>query len=182
MRIGTLPVVLAAFIGLGSMASYASDAPPKMAAPQAEAGATSKQAAAMPSGNYFANRFDDFLDIFNLQLLLGDSRTIFVNVRATRFAQLGLGRFCGTKVGFDGPCAGTYGEGRVEAGISVFYWSWIGRHTNKKLITADAEKRNWFFGEIEDITDSSKYREVLRRQPPLGHDRSGVRPPAPAGH
>lgn len=161
MRTGLLPVVLAAFIGLVAMASYASDAPPKTAAPQAEASAMSKQAAAAPSSNYLANRVDDFLDIFNLKLLLGDSSTILVHVRATRFAQLGVGRFCGTKIGFDGPCAGTYGEGRVEAGISVFYWSWIGRHADKKLITADAEKRNWFFGQIDDITDSSKYREYF---------------------
>jgi len=161
MRIRLLPVALATLVSLVALASYAADTAPKMVAPKAEAAPPAKQAAAASSGGYLANRFDDFLDIFNLKLMMGDERTIFFHVRATRFLQVGLGRFCGTKVGFDGTSAGTYGEGRIEAGLSVFYWSWIGRHVDKKLITADAERRNWFFGQMDDITDSSKYREYF---------------------
>jgi hypothetical protein len=161
MRIRLLPVVLAALVSLLALASYAAETLPKMSAPQAEGVLPVKQAAADSSDNYLTNRVDDFLDILDLKLLMGDSGTFFLHVRATRFLQLGLGRFCGTKVGFDGSCSGTYGEGRIEAGLSVFYWSWIGRHADKKLITADAEKRNWFFSQIDDITDSSKYREYF---------------------
>ena len=112
-----------------------------------------------PLAQYFADRGKDFLDIFNLKLALGDGKSILFHGRATRIAQIGFGRFVGTKVGFDGPCAGIYGEGRVEYGFSIFYWSWIGRKTNPDGLSADAQKRNWFFGHVDDIKDTSKFKE-----------------------
>jgi hypothetical protein len=103
---------------------------------------------------YFVNRGKDFLDIFNLKLALGDGSSFLVNVRATRFAQVGFGHFCGTKIGFEGPSAGIYGERRTDVGISVFYWSWIARKVAKDGITADAAKTNRFFGQVEDFKTS----------------------------
>jgi hypothetical protein len=112
-----------------------------------------------PVREYFADRGKDLLDIFNLKLLLGDGKSFLIHGRATRFAQIGFGRFVGTKIGFDGPCAGIYGEGRIDYGFSIFYWSQIGRKTNDQGISADAKKRNWFFSKVEDIKDTSAYRE-----------------------
>lgn len=108
---------------------------------------------------YLRDRAHDFLDIFNIKLALSDDLSFLLNVRATRLAQIGFGRFAGTKVGFQGPSAGIYGEGRTEVGISVFYWAWIGRKTSKAGITEDAEKTNRFFGRVDDIKASATYRE-----------------------
>jgi len=112
-----------------------------------------------PVAQYLEARGKDFLDIFNLKLALGDASTFLIHGRATRVAQIGFGRFVGTKVGFDGPSAGIFGEGRVEYGISVFYWAWIGRKTNPEAISAEAVKRNWFFSRVDDIKDTSTFRE-----------------------
>lgn len=108
---------------------------------------------------YFTARGNDFLDIFNLKLALSDDLSVLMSVRATRLAQLGFGRFSGTKVGFQGPSAGIYGEGRTEVGLSVFYWAWIGRKTSAKGITEDAQKTNRFFGRVDDLKDTAAYRE-----------------------
>lgn len=112
-----------------------------------------------PVAQYFLDRGKDFLDIFNLKVGLGDPYSVLFHARATRFAQVGFGRFVGTKVGFDGPCAGIYGEGRVEIGLSIFYWAHIGRKTNPEAITAEAVKRNWFFGRVDDLKATGSYRE-----------------------
>ena len=112
-----------------------------------------------PVAKYFANRGKDFLDIFNMKMTLGDAGSFLFHARATRLAQIGFGRFSGTKVGFDGPAAGIYGEGRVEYGISIFYWAEIGRKTNPEAITEDARKRNWFFSHVDDIKKAENYKE-----------------------
>jgi len=112
-----------------------------------------------PMARYCRARTRDFLDIFNLKLALSDGASMLMHVRATRFAQIGAGRFAGTKVGFQGASAGIYGEGRLEVGVSVFYWAWIGRKTTKKGITEDALKTNCFFGNVEDIKAEETYKE-----------------------
>ncbi len=112
-----------------------------------------------PLSRYLIARGNDFLDIFNLKLALSDDMSFLVNVRATRLAQIGFGRFSGTKVGFEGPSAGIYGEGRTEVGISVFYWAWIGRKTSPAGINEDAQKTNRFFGRVDDLKATAAYRE-----------------------
>ncbi|MFW6163803.1 MAG: hypothetical protein ACODAJ_13620 [Planctomycetota bacterium] len=129
----------------------------------AGAGAPEEEEAPPPKPNpiaqYFANRGKDFLDIFNLKVGIGDPYSLLAHARATRFAQVGFGRFVGTKVGFDGPCAGIFGEGRIEYGVSIFYWAEIGRKTNPEAITEEAVRRNWFFGQVEDLKATGSYAE-----------------------
>ncbi|MBM4032582.1 MAG: hypothetical protein FJ291_12460 [Planctomycetes bacterium] len=108
---------------------------------------------------YLVARGNDFLDIFNLKLALSDDMSFLINARATRAAQIGFGRFSGTKVGFEGTSAGIYGEGRTEVGLSVFYWAWIGRKTSPAGINEDAQKTNRFFGRVDDIKAAPTYRE-----------------------
>jgi len=112
-----------------------------------------------PVAQYCMNRWKDFLDIFNVKVAFGDALSLLFHARATRFAQIGFGRFVGTKVGFQGPSAGIYGEGRVEVGLSVFYWSRIGRKTSEVGINEEAKKTNRFFGEVEDIKPVWTFRE-----------------------
>ena len=147
---------------LGAVASGAAvaekPAAPAVAQPEGE----EPQPAASKPGplcQYLRNRGKDFLDIFNLKLALGDGSSFLFHIRATRLIQLGVGHFVGTKVGFEGPSAGTYGEGRNEGGISIFYWAWIGRKASSHSITEDAEKTNRFFGRVEDIKNASTYHE-----------------------
>ena len=146
--------VLALGVGTGV---YAQEAPAPANPAAEEAGPP--PAKHNPVAQYFINRGKDFLDIFDLKLALSDDASLLAHVRATKFAQIGLGRFCGTKVGFQGASAGIYGEGRVEGGISIFYWAWIGRKTSKKGITEDAERTNRFFGHVEDIKAAATYRQ-----------------------
>lgn len=122
-------------------------------------GEAAERPARHPIAQYCLNRWKDFLDIFDVKLAFGDAASVLFHVRATRFAQIGFGRFVGTKVGFEGPSAGIYGEGRVEVGLSVFYWSRIGRMTSEAGITEDAKKTNRFFGKVEDIKAIESFRE-----------------------
>ena len=108
---------------------------------------------------YFGNRLKDFSDIFSVKLALADGSSLLGHVRVTRLAQIGAGRFSGTKIGFDGPSAGIYGEGRVEYGVSVFYWAWIGRKWSEAGVTEEAAKRNQFFGKVDDIKADEQFRE-----------------------
>lgn len=126
-----------------------------------EAAEDAKASSTVPSMvlGYLGNRLKDFSDIFSLKLALADGSSVLGHVRLTRLAQVGAGRFSGTKIGFDGPCAGIYGEGRVEYGVSVFYWSWIGRKSSEAGITEQALKRNQFFGRVDDIKEDVQYRE-----------------------
>lgn len=152
---GKLLVVAALVLALGVNALAAE--PAAKADP-----ATEKKAEAAtfdPVVKYVVNRAKDLLDIVSVKVSLGDAGSLLVHARATRLAQIGMGRFAGTKLGFDGPCAGLYGEGRVEYGLSIFYWAWIGRKTNPEAITAEATKRNWFFGRVDDIKAGETYRE-----------------------
>lgn len=126
-------------------------------APAEEEQAPPKKKCPMPK--FLQDRGKDFLDIFNLKLTLGDARSFLIHARATRFAQLGFGHFVGTKIGFDGPSAGIFGEGRIEYGFSIFYWAEIGRRTNKEALTADAIQRNTFFSRVDDIKAAETYRE-----------------------
>lgn len=112
-----------------------------------------------PLSRYLIARGNDFLDIFNLKLCLSDDMSVLFNVRATRLAQVGFGRFSGTKIGFEGPSAGIFGEGRTEVGVSVFYWAWIGRKTSPAGINEDAQKTNRFFGRVDDLKATATYRE-----------------------
>ena len=112
-----------------------------------------------PVTRYLKDRGKDFLDIFNLKLALSDDLSLLMNVRATRLAQIGFGRFSGTKIGFQGPSAGIYGEGRAEVGLSVFYWAWIGRKCSAAGVTEDAIKTNRFFGRVDDLAATQTYRE-----------------------
>jgi hypothetical protein len=154
MRRKLLAVVVAAFVCTSGIVAVGAETVVK-AAPEEAVEAPRRN----PIAAYFVNRGKDLLDVFNLKLTLGDAGSILFHARATRLAQIGFGRFAGTKVGFDGPCAGLYGEGRVEYGLSVFYWAWIGRKTNPAGITEEAEKRNWFFGRVDDIKAGDTYRE-----------------------
>ncbi len=140
-------VVLAGLILLVSTASVA-----------AEAEGEAKKGPS-PVLVYLGNRLKDFSDIFSVKLALADGSSLLGHVRLTRLAQIGAGRFSGTKIGFDGPCAGTYGEGRVEYGVSVFYWAWIGRKWSEAGVTEQAAKRNQFFGKVDDIKADEQYRE-----------------------
>lgn len=138
-------------------AQAAAAADPPAAGGEEEAAA--KAEAPSPVLAYLANRGKDFLDIFNVKLALSDGASLLAHARVTRLAQLGFGRFSGTKVGFEGPSAGIYGEGRVEYGASVFYWAWIGRKTSEAGITEEAARRNTFFGRVDDIKADEQYRE-----------------------
>ncbi len=158
MRTWLLVVVLVGFIAGPPCLALAGEAAPQPQ-PAAEQPAAAPAAKKCPFATYLDARVKDFLDIFNLKLSLSDDMSFLINVRGTRFAQLGFGRFSGTKVGFEGPSAGMYGEGRTEVGISVFYWAWIGRKTSPRGITADAEKTNRFFGRVDDLAATSTYRE-----------------------
>jgi len=155
MRQKLLAGLVAVLLVVPGAATYAAEVVSAEPAEEAEAAVTTGGAI----GTYFASRGKDLLDVFNLKLTLGDAGSILFHARATRLAQVGFGRFAGTKLGFDGPCAGLYGEGRVEYGLSVFYWAWIGRKTNPAGITEEAEKRNWFFGRVDDIKAGDSYRE-----------------------
>jgi hypothetical protein len=160
-----LALVLAALILSGvSVARGAAVAPKPAAAPPAPAAAAEaqeapKKKAPCPVMRYLRNRGRDFADIFNMKLALADGSSVLFHARATRLLQIGAGRFCGTKMGFDGPCSGVYGEGRVEYGFSVFYWSWIGRKWTEAGVSEEAVKRNWFFGHVDDITADGTYIE-----------------------
>jgi len=156
MRRRLLAVALAGLMLAMGVNVYAGEA--AAGEPGAEA-AEAKAAKPTPVGAYLSNRAKDFLDIFNIKLGLGDGLSFLFHVRATRLLQIGAGRFAGTKVGFHGPSAGMFGEGRVEYGISVFYWAWIGRKTSKTGITEDAAKTNRFFGRVDDIKTAETYRE-----------------------
>lgn len=156
-----LAVLLAGALGvLPTLARAAEpavpEAPPTMLTEEEEAAAKKGPS---PAAQYFMNRLKDFADIFNLKLALGDGGSLLAHARVTRLAQIGGGRFSGTKIGFDGPCTGIFGEGRVEYGLSVFYWAWIGRKAAEKGISEDALKRNQFFGRVDDIKADATYRE-----------------------
>ena len=160
-------IVVAALIwGGGAVAWSGEPAVAPAVAPAVEAEGADEEgeegkAAKKPSAfkTYLVNRLKDFADIFSMHLMLSDSLSARAHIRVTRLAQVGFGRFSGTKVGFDGPCAGIYGEGRTEIGLSVFYWAWIGRKTSPEGITQEAAKRNWFFGRVDDIKAEPTYRE-----------------------
>ncbi|NQT85322.1 hypothetical protein HQ560_01070 [bacterium] len=157
MRRSFLTIALASLVLASGLAVQAADA---LAVP-GPTGVEAEQAPKKtnPVVKYFCNRGKDFSDIFNLKIALGDGGSLLANVRLTRLLQIGGGRFKGTKIGFQGPSAGIYGEGRVEAGLSVFYWAWIGRRTSDKSISAHAQKTNRFFGHVEDILVSESYHE-----------------------
>lgn len=150
MLVGCLLVSGTAVLAAEAAAANPAQAASEVAAPKPRT---------CPVTRYLVNRGKDFLDIFNLKLSLSDDLSVLFNVRATRLAQIGFGRFSGTKVGFEGPSAGIYGEGRTEVGISVFYWAWIGRKTSPAGITEDAQKTNRFFGRVDDLKATATYRE-----------------------
>jgi hypothetical protein len=161
MRRGLAVIALAGLIlmwGLDARAGEAAamETPPVVTTPAEEEPQPPKPD---PVSQYFASRCKDFLDIFNLKLALGDGTSVLAHARATRGAQIGAGHFRGTKVGFEGPSAGIFGEGRYDGGISIFYWSWIGRKTSEAGITQDAVKTNRFFGKVDDIKAGAGYRE-----------------------
>jgi len=155
MRRRVLAVVLVGCLFAQAAASLAAEA---AAAPAGEQAAAPRHKRCLVM-RYLLARGKDFLDIFNLKLALSDDLSFLVNVRATRLAQIGFGRFSGTKIGFQGPSAGIYGEGRVEVGISVFYWAWIGRKCSAAGVTEDALKTNRFFGAVDDLAATQAYRE-----------------------
>ncbi len=158
MRKWLLAVLVVGLLPTCGLIASAADAPPPPPPPGAEE-APPPPPARNPLCRYLTDRGNDFLDIFNLKLSLSDDLSFLVNVRATRLAQIGFGRFSGTKVGFEGASAGIYGEGRTEVGFSVFYWAWIGRKTSPAGITEDAQKTNRFFGRVDDIRAAPTYRE-----------------------
>jgi hypothetical protein len=156
MRRGLWAVLVAGCLSAFEWVALAGEVAP---APQPGAEeAAPPPAAKTPLCKYLTARGNDFLDIFNLKLSLSDDMSFLVNVRGTRFAQIGFGRFSGTKIGFQGPSAGIYGEGRTEVGISVVYLAWIGRKTSPRGINEDAQKTNRFFGRADDIK-GGPYRE-----------------------
>lgn len=71
-------------------------------------------------GRYFADRGNDFLDIFGLNVSYGAG--VLVNVRATQFAQVGLVAFSGARFGFNGRRCLSWYEESIEIGISPFYY------------------------------------------------------------
>jgi len=158
MRRRLLALLVAGLFSPAGLPAFGAEAAP---APQPAAGEEEAPPppARCPIRSYLIARGNDFLDIFNLKLSLSDDMSFLVNVRATRLAQLGFGRFSGTKIGFQGPSAGIYGEGRTEVGISVCYWTWIGRRTSPAGITEDAQRTNRFFGRVDDLAASKTYRE-----------------------
>jgi hypothetical protein len=157
MRRRLVAVTLVGLLGGWGARACAGEVPPQ-GGPGAEQVAKA-EVKADPTEQYLANRWKDFLDIFDVKLALGDCYSVLFHVRATRLAQIGAGRFAGTKIGFQGPCAGVYGEGRVEGGISVFYWAWIGRKASANSINAEAEKTNCFFGRVDNVEAGKSYRE-----------------------
>ncbi|HUT33877.1 MAG TPA: hypothetical protein VNE39_10370 [Planctomycetota bacterium] len=157
MRRRLVVLLMAGMFSAPCLMAFAGQAVP--GAPPAEEEVAPPPVRRDPISRYLIARGNDFLDIFNIKLSLSDDLSVLVNVRATRLAQIGFGRFSGTKVGFQGPSAGIYGEGRTEVGISVFYWAWIGRKTSPAGITEDAQKTNRFFGRVDDIRAAPTYRE-----------------------
>ena len=152
---GKMLIVAALVLALG-VNSFAAET---AATDDSEAKAKVKAGPLDPVAKYFVNRFKDLADVASVKVTMGDAGSLLFHARATRLAQIGMGRFSGTKLGFDGPCAGLWGEGRVEYGLSVFYWAWIGRKTNPAAITDEAIKRNWFFSRVDDIKAGETYRE-----------------------
>jgi len=71
------------------------------------------------TGNYFADRGHDFLDMFGLQI--GGGTTLFARIRITKLAMLGAGFFRGKYFGLHGRAAGYWREKRLEGGALVLY-------------------------------------------------------------
>ncbi len=77
-----------------------------------------------PRGNYFTDRFHDFLDIFRFRAGFPESgKAIGLKVRATSAAQLGYVYFEGQYAGLDRRAIGVVDERRIEGGISFLYGS-----------------------------------------------------------
>jgi len=102
-------------------------------------------------GGYVWARVRDLGDIVTLKLGWGTYRSIGVQARATSLVQAGAGVFEGWVVAIDRGCVGTMKEAEIEAGLSIFYPSYIGR----KVIwqTEDAKRRNVFFGNLDDTQE-----------------------------
>ncbi len=99
-------------------------------------------------GGYIWARVRDVGDIVTLKLGWGTHRSIGVQVRATRLVQVGAGCFEGWVVAMDRGCVGVMKEAEIEAGLSLWYVSYIARDVIWE--TEDAKRRNVFFGDVGD--------------------------------
>jgi hypothetical protein len=97
-------------------------------------------------GDYFANRFWDFCDIFTLKFGLGNYRSIGFQARICRPLQVGAGIFEGNQVVIDRGTVGVMQQAEIEGGVSIFYPAFIARKV--KWQTKEAAMRNLFFGDV----------------------------------
>ena len=97
-------------------------------------------------GGYIWARVRDLGDIVTLKLGWGTHRSIGVQARATKLVQIGAGSFEGWVVAIDRGCVGVMKEAEIEAGVSIFYISYVGRKVTWQ--TKDAERRNVFYGDV----------------------------------
>jgi len=97
-------------------------------------------------GGYLWNRFRDLADVVTLKLGWGTDRSLGAQLRLCYPLQVGAGIFEGYVLAIDHGCIGIMEEAEVEAGVSIYYPSWIAR----KVIwqTEEARKRNLFFGDV----------------------------------
>jgi len=98
--------------------------------------------------SYVWNRFRDLGDILTIKLGWGNHKSIGFQARALGPIQVGLGYFEGWVFAIDRGCLGTMKEAEAEFGVSILYPTFIGRKVRWQ--TADAERRNVFFGDVGD--------------------------------
>ena len=74
-------------------------------------------------GLWFVDRFNDIFDTVQVDLMFGASPTWpLINARVTKFVQLGMGWFDGTRVGLRPRAFGVWTERRKEYGFGPMYW------------------------------------------------------------
>ena len=81
-------------------------------------------------GLWFVDRFNDITDMVQLELMVGAVPTWpLINVRATKFVQVGMGWFDGYRMGFRPRSVGVMRETRKEYGVGALYWVEMKRET-----------------------------------------------------
>jgi hypothetical protein len=79
-------------------------------------------------GLWFVDRFNDIFDTFQVDLMFGATPTWpLINARVTKFLQLGMGWFDGTRIGLRPRAFGVWQEQRQEYGFGPIYWISIKR-------------------------------------------------------
>lgn len=116
-------------------------------------------------GDYFADRWYDFADIFTARVSAAqDGKSAGVMVRATALAQMGLVYFNGEHAGLDRRALGIWREKRLHGALGPIAWNEIEMRTIKGTDYAH-DDTEWTDAQERGIVRNGLYYDDGRQEP-----------------